>query len=139
MMLSRHRMGLGVISPEDKANFLANFQPRVDDTYNVLSEAFAAGVITEAQQGEAHLQINDIENAVMEILETPGPLGIGGFRTQLDELSARLDALRDSILARSRGAQESSGRRMFWWSVAAITLGLGAGFAWLAISKRKAK
>ena len=26
----------------------------------------------------------------------------------------------------------------FWWNVGAVALGLGAAFAWLAISKRKA-
>lgn len=135
-----HRtLRLGAISPEARESFLTTFYGAVDDAYRVLSDAVSAGLISEADYDVFVRQINGAEAEVETILAGTSTATAAAMRMQLDAIEQRVLDIVGGVRATIDASGAAGRQRMFWWSVAAVTLGLGAGFAWLAISKRKAK
>ena len=133
-----HGIRLGApTSPDARESFLATFRPSVDEAYGVLREALGFGQIAEDVY-DAFVQQVDAAEAEVDRLLSSGA-AIETIQAQLDVQERRILDLINAVRESSRSSQDAARRRMFWWSVAAATIGLGAGFAWLAISKRKAK
>ncbi len=131
-----HGIRLGApTSPDARENFLATFRPSVDEAYGVLREALSSGQIAEDVH-DAFVQQIDAAEAEVDRLLSSGA-AIETIQAQLDVQERRILDLINAVRESSRSSQDAARLRMFWWSVAAVTIGLGAGFAWLAISKRR--
>jgi hypothetical protein len=135
----RHRgIRLGApTSPDARESFLTTFQSGVNEAYGVLREALSSGQIAQTEHDAFVLQVDAAEAEVGTLLSSGA--AIETIQAQLDVQERRVLDLITAVRESSRSSQDAARLRMFWWSVAAVTIGLGAGFAWLAISKRKAK
>lgn len=129
-----HGMRLG--NPDPRQSFLASFRPTVDEAYSLTREALSSGQITEAKH-DAFVQQIDAAEAEAETL-LASSAAIETLQPQLDAVERRVVALINTVRSASRASQDAARRRMFFWSVGSVTVGLGVAFAWLAISKRKA-
>lgn len=129
-----HGMRLG--NPDPRQSFLASFRPAVDEAYSLTREALGSGQITGAEH-DAFVQQIDAAEAEAETL-LASSAAIETLQPQLDAVERRVVALINTVRAAGRASQDAARRRMFFWSVGSVAIGLGVAFAWLAISKRKA-
>jgi len=104
---------------------------------NAIGEASAAGRIGVEAANALSLRVTDLTNEASAAASSSDPLEV---RVQkIREIAAAIRRIGEDLRATILADEAAQRLRTFWWSVGAVTLGLGAGFAWLAISKRKAK
>lgn len=103
---------------------------------NAIGEASAAGRIAVEAANTLSLRVTDLTNEASAAASSSDPpeVRVQKIRAAAAAIRRISEELRATILA-DEAAQRL---RMFFWSVGSVAIGLGAAFAWLAISKRKA-
>ena len=138
----RHR-GVGAPTPRG-ADLLraqaSEFSRAVDAAYAAVDNLLRSGLIDVAEGDDLTGQIGPAEAEGYVILDAPhaDDAAIDAAIVALGEQQAKIESITQYATSLIRSRVEGRVSRTFWWSVGAVAIGLGAAFAWLAISKRKA-
>lgn len=102
---------------------------------NAIGEASAAGRIGAEAANTLSLRVTDLTNEASAAASSSAPPEV--TVQKIRDAAAAIRRIGEDLRATILADEAAQRLRTFWWSVAAVTIGLGAGFAWLAISKRR--
>jgi hypothetical protein len=138
-----HRRGIGAPTPRGTERLRAQaseFSVAVDAAYAAVSNLLNGGLIDADEGEDLRGQIGPLEAEGYTIIDAAhaDDAAIEAAIASLAQQQAKIEEI--TLLAANllRSRVEGRTSSTFWWNVGAVALGLGAAFAWLAISKRKA-